>query len=116
MPLLFSYGTLQEDSVQLAIFGRRLEGQRDALVGFECSPVDIENPQFVATSGKSRHVNAEFNGRGDSRVSGTAFLVTDSELAVADDYERAADYVRRDVTLESGRTAWVYVSARSGTP
>ena len=49
MPLLFSYGTLQEDSVQLAIFGRRLEGQRDALVGFECSPIEIENLQFVAT-------------------------------------------------------------------
>ncbi len=106
MPLLFSYGTLQEDSVQLAIFGRRLEGQRDALVGFESSPIEIENPQFVATSGKSRHVNAEFNGRGDSRVSGTVFDVTDSHT----------DYVRRHVTLESGRRAWVYVSARIGTP
>jgi hypothetical protein len=37
MPLLFSYGTLQEEKVQLSTFGRRLGGQRDELLGFEPS-------------------------------------------------------------------------------
>jgi hypothetical protein len=29
MPLLFSYGTLQQENVQLATFGRLLYGQKD---------------------------------------------------------------------------------------
>ncbi|MGH9961724.1 MAG: gamma-glutamylcyclotransferase, partial [Pyrinomonadaceae bacterium] len=39
MPLLFSYGTLQQESVQLSTFGRLLQGQGDALLGFEQSLV-----------------------------------------------------------------------------
>ena len=35
--LLFSYGTLQLDSVQLASFGRLLEGEADALPGWLAS-------------------------------------------------------------------------------
>ncbi len=35
MPLLFSYGTLQQEDVQLSTFGRLLQGQRDELLGFE---------------------------------------------------------------------------------
>jgi hypothetical protein len=37
MPLLFSYGTLQQEDVQWSTFGRLLEGQRDELPGFERS-------------------------------------------------------------------------------
>src|SRR5689334_5312839 len=32
--LLFAYGTLQQEAVQLATFGRRLEGVEDALPGY----------------------------------------------------------------------------------
>jgi gamma-glutamylcyclotransferase (GGCT)/AIG2-like uncharacterized protein YtfP len=113
MPLLFSYGTLQQDSVQLSTFGRLLQGQRDELPGFEPSLVKIEDPQVAATSGTTHHANATFNGRHDSRVSGTVFEVTDAELAAADLYEQPAAYTRVAVTLASGREAWVYVHARS---
>jgi hypothetical protein len=41
MPLLFSYGTLQQEDLQLATFGRLLQGQSDELVGFEQSRVRI---------------------------------------------------------------------------
>jgi gamma-glutamylcyclotransferase (GGCT)/AIG2-like uncharacterized protein YtfP len=113
MPLLFSYGTLQEDEVQLSTFGRLLQGQKDELPGFEPSLVKIEDPQVVATTGKTHHANATFNGRQDSRVSGTVFEITDAELAAADEYERLAEYKRIPVTLGSGKQAWVYVDARS---
>jgi hypothetical protein len=53
MPLLFSYGTLQQEHVQLSTFGRLLQGQRDELVGFEPSSVTIEDPQVAAASGKT---------------------------------------------------------------
>jgi hypothetical protein len=111
MPLLFSYGTLQREDVQLSTFGRRLEGQPDELVGFEQGLFEVEDPEFVATSGKAHHAIVRFNGRSDSRVRGTALEVTDGELALADEYEPAG-YKRVSTTLASGRQAWVYADAR----
>jgi hypothetical protein len=113
MVLLFSYGTLQEERVQLSTFGRRLQGQEDELPGFEPSSVRIEDPQAAAASGKTHHANVSFNGRSDSRVSGTVFEITEAELAAADRYEQLAAYKRIAARLASGREAWVYVDARS---
>ena len=113
MPLLFSYGTLQEGSVQLSAFGRRLQGQRDDLPGFEPSLVAIEDPIVAATLGRTHHANVTHNGRSDSRVRGTVFEVTDAELAAADRFEEPFAYRRTAVTLASGKRAWVYVSACS---
>jgi gamma-glutamylcyclotransferase (GGCT)/AIG2-like uncharacterized protein YtfP len=112
MPLLFSYGTLQQDNVQLSTFGRLLHGEPDELVGFEQSLLTIDDPHVVALSGKMQHVIVKLNGRERSRVSGTVFEITDDELANADRYEIAA-YKRVETTLASGKTAWVYVDARS---
>src|SRR6185436_13145292 len=103
MPLLFSYGTLQQQHVQLSTFGRLLHGQGDELPGFEPSLVSIEDPLVVATSGRTHHANVTFNGRHDSRVSGTVFEITDAELAAADEYEQLAAYKRTHVTLASGK-------------
>lgn len=106
MPLVFSYGTLQEERVQLATFGRLLQGHRDELVGFDLSSV-------VAADGATRHANVTSNRRTESRVGGTAFEITDAELAAADQYEHVAAYKRIPVVLASGTRAWVYVDARS---
>ena len=38
---LFSYGTLQSEAVQLATFGRRLEGKADRLIGYRVSMIPI---------------------------------------------------------------------------
>jgi len=113
MPLLFSYGTLQQADVQLATFGRLLRGQPDELVGFKPSLVRIEDPQLAAASGRTHHANVTFTGRRDSRVSGTVFEITDDELAAADRYERTAAYTRIGAPLASGNRAWLYVDARS---
>jgi hypothetical protein len=42
-----------------------------------------------------------------------ALEITDAELAVADEYERADAYTRIPVRLASGVEAWVYVEAAS---
>ena len=111
MPLLFSYGTLQQASVQLSTFGRLLNGQPDELVGFEQSLMQIEDPAFVEHSGKAHHAIVKFSGRPDSRVSGTVLELSDDELARADAYEPAG-YMRVEATLASGKRAWVYADAR----
>jgi gamma-glutamylcyclotransferase (GGCT)/AIG2-like uncharacterized protein YtfP len=112
MPLLFSYGTLQQDTVQMSTFGRLLQGQPDELVGFEQSMLRIDDPEFVAASGTRHHAIVSFTGRDDSRVRGTVFEVSESELASADEYEPAG-YKRVSAMLASGKRAWVYADARS---
>ena len=111
MPLLFSYGTLQQETVQLSTFGRLLRGQADELVGFEQSVFRIEDPEFVATSGKADHAIVRFTGRNGDRVSGVVFEISDSELARSDEYEPVG-YTRVETTLASGNRAWVYADSR----
>jgi gamma-glutamylcyclotransferase (GGCT)/AIG2-like uncharacterized protein YtfP len=109
VPLVFSYGTLQQDEVQQSTFGRLLHGQRDELPGFEPSLARIDDPVIAAASGRTHHVNLTFNGRDDSRVSGMVFEITDAELAAADRYEQLASYQRISVRVVSGKEVWVYV-------
>jgi gamma-glutamylcyclotransferase (GGCT)/AIG2-like uncharacterized protein YtfP len=111
MPLLFSYGTLQQAKVQLSTFGRLLSGQHDDLVGFEQASVKIEDPRVVAAIGRTHHANVKFNGNEQSRVSGMVFEITDAELASVDGYEIAFSYERMATVLASGTEAWVYVHA-----
>jgi gamma-glutamylcyclotransferase (GGCT)/AIG2-like uncharacterized protein YtfP len=105
---LFSYGTLQQENVQLATFGRLLEGTPDALVGFAVQLVEIRDPQVIAASGKTHHPGVVRSGRPADRVAGTVFEITPAELAAADAYE-VYEYERVEAELASGRRAWVYV-------
>ena len=109
--LLFSYGTLQLEPVQLATFGRRLEGTEDHLVGYKSGWLAIADSTVIEASGKSRHPIIAFTGRSTDLVHGTVFRVTSEELRRADAYE-IADYKRQCLTLVSGQNAWVYVDAR----
>jgi Gamma-glutamyl cyclotransferase, AIG2-like len=108
--LLFSYGTLQDRQVQIANFGRELSGRADALPGYTQTMVAIDDPQVVATSGKTHHPIVEAGSDPHDEVAGTVFEITVQELAAADEYE-VSDYRRIAVTLKSGVQAWVYVRA-----
>ena len=99
---LFSYGTLQQEDVQRATFGRRLTGVSDALVGYRQSMVAIDDPEVVRTSGKTHHPIVAFTGHSDDHVAGMVFEITDAELAHADAYEVAA-YIR---VKRRSRRAW----------
>jgi hypothetical protein len=110
--LLFSYGTLQTDAVQTAMFGRRLTGTRDVLPGYRLSELKIEDKAVVAISGTAHHTMATFTGRADDAISGTVFALTPHEIQRADTYEVAA-VKRVSVVLQSGVRAWAYVDARS---
>jgi hypothetical protein len=114
MALLFSYGTLQEATVQLSTFGRRLSGRSAALPGFAPSSVPIADPEVSAATGKTHHANVTFNGDGNSQVAGTVFDVSEAELASADEFEAPFLYARVMVRLASGDDAWVYVYSGDG--
>lgn len=108
--LLFSYGTLQQPSVQRASFGRLLQGTADAMPGYRQSMLEITDPEVLRTSGERFHPIVEPSGNPADEVTGYAYLVSAQELEAADRYE-VADYRRVRVQLKSGREAWVYVRA-----
>lgn len=47
MPLLFSYGTLQLEQVQLETFGRLLKGEKDVLSGYKITMLEITDPEVL---------------------------------------------------------------------
>ena len=80
--LLFSYGTLQDESVQLATFGRKLTGTRDSLVGYELSMIAINDAKVAAISGATHHRIVRSTGRNTDTVCGTAFEISAASFGV----------------------------------
>lgn len=107
---LFSYGTLQTPEVQLAQFGRLLEGEPDALPGYRVTYIEITDPDVIAASGTDRHPLLVASAERADAVDGTVFAIADEELASADAYE-VDDCARTQVVLRSGTKAWVYLGA-----
>ena len=105
---LFSYGTLQRRDVQLATYGRPLDGEADALAGYRVEVLPDRDPDAVRISGSKTHMVVRPTGDPADRVPGVVFLLTADELAATDQYE-GSDYGRAELILESGRRALVYV-------
>ena len=105
---LFSYGTLQRRDVQLATYGRPLDGEPDVLVGYRLEVLADRDPDAVRISGTKTHMVARKTFNPANRLAGVVFLLTAEEMAATDSYE-GTDYARAELTLESGRRAFVYV-------
>ena len=105
---LFSYGTLQQESVQLANFGRKLVGRRDLVTGWRLSTIEIRDPTVLVLSGLAVH-KILVPGKPSDEVDGMVFELSQKELQAADDYETDA-YKRVKLKLRSGTKAWAYVS------
>ncbi|HEV8188874.1 MAG TPA: gamma-glutamylcyclotransferase family protein [Pyrinomonadaceae bacterium] len=105
---LFSYGTLQLEEVQLETFGRKLDGERDALPEYKLVMLTITDQEFVIKSGSANHRSLQFTGNSADVVEGVVFKVTRKELEQADAYEPEG-YERVRAQLSSGANAWVFV-------
>ena len=101
---------MQQDSVQLANFGRKLVSYKDSLPLYNIDQLRIINPRVLKESGKEFHPILQFTGKSGDEVSGTVFELTESEISAADDYE-VDEYQRVKATLKSGRSCWVYAVA-----
>ena len=107
--ILFTYGTLRLEDVQLATFGRKLEGKPDVLVGYRLVMITIEDEDFVTKSGTAEHRNLQFTGNASDFVEGMVFSVTRQELEQSDAYEPEG-YQRVLVQSKSGLNVWVYLN------
>jgi len=110
MHLLFSYGTLQLEKVQIESFGRILKGDHDALEGYKLGQLKITDPDVLAKSEKEYHPIAQFTNNPEDKVEGMLFEITQEELDQADAYE-VDDYKRIEATFTSGKKGWIYVEA-----
>ncbi|WP_404338192.1 gamma-glutamylcyclotransferase family protein [Sphingomonas sp. MMS12-HWE2-04] len=107
---LFSYGTLQLESVQQAQFGRLLEGEDDMLHGYRVVDIQIRDPHVLAASGIEIHRALVPAEAGADPIPGRVFRLTAAEIAAADVYE-SENYRRESAVLASGIRAWIYVKA-----
>ncbi len=107
---LFSYGTLRQAEVQIATFGRLLDGAPDELVGFRQQTHEVADARFLAQGGERVQMIVARSGDPADRVRGMTFMVTAAELAAADAYEPQG-YRRIETILASGARAWVYARA-----
>jgi len=110
VPLIFSYGSLQQEAVQVSVYGRVLGGEPDELVDWVRGEIAVPK-SHKASATLTHYANVTFAPGSGGRVAGTVFEITEAELATTDGYEREAEYVRVIVTLASDRRAWVYQSA-----
>lgn len=98
MPLLFTYGTLQDPQVQQYVFGRVLEGQMDKLPKYKW----FENAVY------ERYPLVKPTNNPNDFVDGMVYGLKNEDLKICDVYETSA-YTRKLITLASGKRAWVYV-------
>jgi len=106
---LFSYGTLQDESVQISVFNRKLTGFEDAITGYKLSRVAIADDEIIRISGLTDHLIL-IPGDDSDLIRGMVFEITGDELLRADEYE-AENYQRVMVSSLSGKQVWVYVDS-----
>nr|WP_297706934.1 gamma-glutamylcyclotransferase family protein [uncultured Eudoraea sp.] len=97
---LFTYGTLQEENIQLTVFSRTLSGFSDTLIGYKLSDEKVVGVYPVM---QSSNEPADF-------VNGRVFMCSKKEILEVDKYEGPA-YKRVKVVLNSGKSAWAYISS-----
>ena len=96
---LFVYGTLKLPEIQREIIGREVELLSATLMGYKTEPVMIDRAEY--------RILVPDQG---SEVEGALISITKDELTRIDRYE-PEDYKRISVTVNCGKTAWVYVKA-----
>ncbi len=94
--LIFSYGTLQDPKVQMAVYKRLLIGEKAVLPHYTLATKKIYGQYPVVTPQISE------------TITGVIYQINDAELALTDAYE-GPNYQRRLLPLANGRKAWVYL-------
>nr|WP_299169530.1 gamma-glutamylcyclotransferase family protein [uncultured Allomuricauda sp.] len=107
--LLFSYGTLQMEKVQLETYGRKLMGTKDALSGYSLGEVEIKNQEVLLKSNLKFHPIAIKTNDIYNLVEGHVYEITEEELQETDKYE-VGNYKRVLEKFQSGKKAWIYVA------
>ena len=105
---LFSYGTLQKETVQLRLFGKSLRSSSDVLQGYRVIAFEVKDESFLSKGEASHQMTVVLSGNNDDVINGRVLEMTIEELTITDRYE-PKEYERIKVKLRSGKEAWVYL-------
>ncbi len=108
MPLVFSYGNLQQEKVQLHLFGQLLSGEADSLYGYRLARIANTDKTILPNDESEWQYTLLNTADKNSRVDGTLFTLTDHQLNELD-ANKPRDYRRMFMTLSSGKRAWVFL-------
>ena len=97
MPKIFVYGTLLDDLTRFRVLNRVVNGKDTFLSG------------YIVTSHPSIPYLVVKESRKEDKVAGKVFDITDEDFKQLDRYETYF-YVRKDVVLDNGDSAQVYVN------
>jgi gamma-glutamylcyclotransferase (GGCT)/AIG2-like uncharacterized protein YtfP len=109
MELIFSYGSLQNENVQMKLFGRIFNGNKDVLKHYQIMVIEIEDQAFISKGEGKFQKTLTFSNNPDDLIEGTVLEVHEEELLLADRHE-PDNYRRIKVELHSGKQAWVYTA------
>lgn len=109
--LLFSYGTLKLEGVQLHNYGRKLKGKEDSLLGYKLENLEIKDASVIENSKINIHPIAIKTANKNDKIKGVVFEITGEELRQTDKYE-VSDYKRVLETTELGSKVSVYISKK----
>lgn len=101
MPLLFSYGTLQFQNIQLALYKRNPDFFSDSISGYSIISISLGGEKYPALIPSNNS---------STLIKGNVYNITEDELAITDEYEGDA-YKRILQKLASGKEAWLYILA-----
>ena len=94
---MFTYGSLQEEKIQSALYGRSLKGKKDCLLGYVMLEQKIFDQYPVIRPSLLK----------TDVICGMVYEISERELLKTDVYE-GNSYKRKEVVLQSGKSAWVY--------
>ncbi|MCP3428858.1 gamma-glutamylcyclotransferase family protein [Opacimonas viscosa] len=109
---VFSYGTLQLPKVQLELLGREVTSWPDSLSRFNMGEITIMDETVIEISTQSTHQIINFTGNASDIIEGVVLSISPDELSILDKYE-TDEYKREELTLNSGKKAFVYVAANN---
>ncbi len=96
--LLFSYGTIQDKTIQLELFGKELGFTEDSLSGYEViNDLEIQGKVYPRLGKEKQGV-----------VYGSLYCLTKEQMRVVDEYETSA-YCRISVKSDKGLSVQVYL-------
>ncbi len=100
---IFAYGTLNDTTIQLKLYNRKLKGTPDQVKQYYLSSITVNENNILNT-----YPIAIYSGKQSDVISGMVYEITPQELAATDIYE-GAEYKRVQVLLQSGVRAWIYI-------
>ncbi|MBS1517869.1 MAG: gamma-glutamylcyclotransferase [Bacteroidetes bacterium] len=107
---LFTYGTLQDETVQQELFGRKLTGAKDILSGYKIFPFEITDKEFLFRCEDKIQMTAVPSEDLSDYIEGSVFEISDEELQMAEKYE-PSEYMCFEAVLDSGKTARIFAAS-----